>query len=356
MSVDELAHALFVEANNNGNRAVSVADFTERAATLLRIVQTNRAADAAKAPPLVLDRALVAIDVEATGKDPNVDRVVEFAAVTLRLDGSRHRFVQRINPGVPMSAEVIAIHGITDADVASCPVFADVAPYIRDLLLDADRTGFNIRSYDDTILRAEFDRCGATYPEGACVVDSFDIYRSHERRDLSAAVKFYLGREHTGAHGALPDAEAALDVMLAQVQRYPDLPRDIAALDIASGGRQPNWATACGKIRWNADGDAVIAFGSKNMGMRLIDADSGLVCWILGRDFTKDVHALCRDVLDGKRPRAPGAPPAPAIERYRRQRRHESEENEDDDDWSESVAPPSTEAAIDRNANDDIPF
>ncbi len=28
---------------------------------------------------------------------------------------------QRLNPGIAMSEEVIAIHGITDADVADCP-------------------------------------------------------------------------------------------------------------------------------------------------------------------------------------------------------------------------------------------
>lgn len=365
ISVEELARAMFEGIGLTlswSDATTPMRDGVTRSASeILRRIAANRP----KAPPLVLDRPMVCIDVEATGKDPNVDRVVEFAAVTQWPDGTRSRYVQRINPGVPMSAEVTAIHGITDADVADCPMFDEAVSTIRGLLLHADRTGFNIRQYDDTILRAEFARCNVAFPEGAHVVDSFNVYRAHERRDIASAVRFYLHREHVGAHGALADAEAALDVMLAQVERYPDLPRDIAALDVASGGRQPDWATDDGKIRWDTGGDAVIAFGSKNMGLRLIDADNGLLYWILGRDFAKDVHALCSDVLAGQRPRAPGAVPAPAPARQRREfRRVANEEPSDegsgddsaDDDWTESVASSNTEGHDPRRAEDDLPF
>ena len=35
-------------------------------------------------------------------------------------------------------------------------------------------------------------------------------------RDLSAALRFYCGKEHAGAHDALADVEATADVLLAQ--------------------------------------------------------------------------------------------------------------------------------------------
>ena len=49
-------------------------------------------------------------------------------------------------------------------------------------------------------------------------------------RNLTAAVRHYCGRELTGAHSADADAEGTLDVLLAQLERYPDLPRDVPGL------------------------------------------------------------------------------------------------------------------------------
>ena len=49
-------------------------------------------------------------------------------------------------------------------------------------------------------------------------------------RNLTAAVRHYCGRELTGAHTAEADASATIDVLLAQLERYPDLPRDVAGL------------------------------------------------------------------------------------------------------------------------------
>lgn len=73
----------------------------------------------------------VVIDVETTGLDSDpAARVVEIAAV--RFDGRKPgvRFATRVNPGVPITAEAGAVHGITDADVADAPTFADVWPRI----------------------------------------------------------------------------------------------------------------------------------------------------------------------------------------------------------------------------------
>ena len=49
-------------------------------------------------------------------------------------------------------------------------------------------------------------------------------------RNLTAAVRHYCGRELTGAHSAEADSDATIDVLLAQLERYPDLPRDVKGL------------------------------------------------------------------------------------------------------------------------------
>ena len=69
--------------------------------------------------------ALACLDAETTGTDPAADRIVSLAVVRVAPDGTRSTRSWRLNPGVPIGASATAVHGITDADVADCPRFAD---------------------------------------------------------------------------------------------------------------------------------------------------------------------------------------------------------------------------------------
>ena len=247
-----------------------------------------------------LTRPLASLDLETTGTDPATSRVVEVGIVKRLPDGGDHVISWRINPSVPIPPDASAIHGVTDADVAPCPPFSDVADDIAATLTGCDLVGFNLRAFDLPLLRAEFARCGVAWPcDDANVIDAFVIYREHERRDLPAAVRHYLGREHVGAHGAVADARATLDVAFAQVARYPDLAGlDVAALDAASGGRQPTWATTDGKVRWGDDGRAVWGFGK--LTGKPVASDRGFASWVLRNDFAADVKAIVRRALAGE--------------------------------------------------------
>lgn len=80
---------------------------------------------------------------------------------------------------------------------------------------------------------------------------------------------------------------------------------DPAELAAHAGGRRPDWATDCGKLRWNADGELVLAF-SKHAGRRLVDVDRGFAQWLLTKgDFARDVKQFAHQVLAGKVPRRP---------------------------------------------------
>ena len=76
-------------------------------------------------PLLALDA--VAIDTETTGLDARNARIVEIARIKLQVDGTREVRTRRLNPGMPIGAAATAVHGITDADVASEPTFEQVA-------------------------------------------------------------------------------------------------------------------------------------------------------------------------------------------------------------------------------------
>jgi DNA polymerase-3 subunit epsilon len=94
-----------------------------------------------------------------------------------------------------------------------------------------DLGGFNIRRFDLPMLMAEFKRAGLDFDHRSRrVIDMQGIFHREEPRDLSAAARFYLGREHQEAHTALGDIRTTAAVLAAQIERYPDLPRDMDAL------------------------------------------------------------------------------------------------------------------------------
>jgi DNA polymerase III subunit epsilon len=253
---------------------------------------------------LMLRRPLVVIDTETTGARPHIDRIVEIALVTLHPDGRRETWVQRVNPETRIPIEATAIHGIRNEDVEACPPFRKIAAELVRRIGDADLCGFNIHGFDLRILQSEFARCGEPFPmENRMIVDAQVIFHRREPRDLAAAVRFYLGREHTGAHGAAPDAEATLDVLIAQLGHYPDMETNIASLAAASRRKDERYADPDRKLEWR-DGEACFTFG-KHAGRPLrevVGSDPDYIQWILAKDFPEPLREIMRNALDGRFP------------------------------------------------------
>lgn len=65
------------------------------------------------------------IDLETTGTDYQIDKIVEFASVDFRLGGPMEIRTSLINPQMAIPIESMAIHHITNKAVASAPVFED---------------------------------------------------------------------------------------------------------------------------------------------------------------------------------------------------------------------------------------
>ena len=245
---------------------------------------------------LKLERPLAMIDLETTGVDIAADRIVEVGVLMLAPGAGAIRYRRRVHPGIAIPAAAVSIHGITDEDVAERPQFRAIAPQLSRLLGDADLAGFNIRRFDLPLLVAEFRRAGVAFPLGGrSVLDAMQLYHRHEPRDLGAAARFYLGREHDGAHGALADAEATAAVLDAQVGRYEALPSSVSALhalltDVDVGGR------------FRREGGRV-AFGfGKHAGRPLEEVavlDPGYLRWFLGQNFLEDAQELVQAALEG---------------------------------------------------------
>ncbi len=253
---------------------------------------------------LQLQRPLIVFDLETTGINPRFDRIVEFGALKVHPTGRREELNLRVHPQRPIPPEATAVHGITDADVADCPPFKAVAEQVVCFLTGADLAGFSLIRFDIPLLKAELARAGAELDwADVQVVDAQRIFHMREPRNLSAALMFYCGEEHVGAHGAAADCEATWQVLLGQCQRYADLPRTVDGLHDICNPRDPDQVDDEGKLRWRA-GEVVIAFGQKSgIPLRELAArEAGYLKWMLNKDFSPVVKKIVQDALQGTFP------------------------------------------------------
>lgn len=192
---------------------------------------------------LRLERALVFFDLETTGLDPEQDRIVEIGLVRVEPDGSRRQLVERVDPGVDIPEQSSRVHGIRTEEVRGLfgkPRLAKVAPRLVAFIGDADIAGFNSIGFDIPMWLSECTRHGVPFSmDGRHQVDAKVVFNAKETswdrflmgpRTLTAALRHYCGRDLEGAHSAGADADATVDVLLAQLARYPDMPRDVPGL------------------------------------------------------------------------------------------------------------------------------
>ncbi|HNS72637.1 MAG TPA: 3'-5' exonuclease [bacterium] len=255
---------------------------------------------------LHLNRPLVFFDLETTGLDTQLDRIVQFAFIRIDPDRKLTEWKELVNPGMPIPPEASRVHGITDAMVADKPLFAGFAERISRLLHESDLAGFNAARFDVPFLQAEMERAGTPLASGGRrIIDAQVIFHKREPRDLTAAYRFYCGKELKGAHDALADVRATLEVLEGQLARYSDLPRDVARLGAfcapADDGR---WVTSDRKFYWKHN-QAVIGFGKhKGNTLQWIQENyPDYLQWLAGTDLAEDTRAMLLAAMAGDYPR-----------------------------------------------------
>jgi DNA polymerase-3 subunit epsilon len=186
---------------------------------------------------LKLQRPLAFFDLETTGVDPAKDRIVEIAIIKLLPGGGRDSLVRRVNPEMPIPASATAIHGISDEDVKDAPTFKQISHEIKNFIHQCDLAGYNSNKFDIPALAEEFLRAGIPVDfKERKLVDVQQVFFKMEARTLSAAYAFYCNKELVNAHSAMADVEATVDVLQAQLERYPDLAKDVQGLHEFTGG------------------------------------------------------------------------------------------------------------------------
>ena len=241
---------------------------------------------------LNLTKPIVFFDLETTGTNITSDRIIEISSIKVHPSGKEDEWTIRINPEMPIPPESTAIHHITDADVADCHTFRQIAQRLADYLQGCDIAGFNSNRFDIPMLDQEFQRVGVKFDfTRSRFVDVQTIFHKKEQRTLVAAYRFYCGRELDDAHSAKADTRATYEVLKAQLDRYDDLPNDIDAL--AEYSRQNRNVDLIGRLVLNDEGKEVINFGKYKgkLAEDVLRADHGYFGWIMQGDFpqnTKD--------------------------------------------------------------------
>ena len=261
---------------------------------------------------LKLERDIVFLDFEATGTDPARDRIVQLAMIRVSPSGERRTMTQLVNPETPIPPEATAIHHITDAMVKDQPRLRDIATKVHEFLDQADIGGFGVLRYDVPLLVAELRRAGIWFdPSDRRIVDALIVYHRFEPRNLSAAYRFYCGKELKGAHDAMADAEASLEVLLAQVERYqgraegPNLPEDIPGLSELCTAGDPKNVDSRGKFVWRF-GAVTFNFGKHQTRAleEVVRVDRAYVEWLAFTANSGDeVAGICRQALEGRIPK-----------------------------------------------------
>ena len=259
--------------------------------------------------PFDLDRPVVFFDLETTGLSLSRDRIVELAVIRVSPRGDVFERVRRYNPGIPIPKDAADIHGITDEMVADEPSFRATSKSLAELLEPCDLAGFNIRRFDLPILIAEFARAGIEFDvRDRRLIDMKMIFHREEPRDLSAAARFYLGRDHQDAHSALGDIRTTAAVLTAQLARYRHLPRDMDGLHGYCDEMGP-YVTEFD--RWfESTPDGLVFKRGKHKGTALLEVAGtapDYLDWMLrADDMPADVLEAVREVRA-----APNAPAAP---------------------------------------------
>jgi len=260
---------------------------------------------------LKLDRPLVVFDLETTGTDVDNDRIVQIALVRVAPDGRKAQLSSLVNPLRPIPAGATAVHGITDADVRDQPTFAQLCPEVEEMLRGADLAGYNSIRFDLPLLQAEMKRCGGLLDlKGVRHLDAMRIFHTMERRDLTAAYHFYCDKDLKGAHDALADVEATLEVLDAQVGRYEEVPIEVEALHRFCNPDEGRFLDRARKLKWN-DADAPEVTFGKFRGRTLQEVCAlpdgrDYLQWMLGKDFGEDLKSILREALDGVFPQREG--------------------------------------------------
>jgi len=258
---------------------------------------------------LKLKNPIAFFDLETTGINITHDRIVEISILKISPNGTEEKRTDIINPGKPIPLESSLIHGIYDKDVEDAPTFKEVAKTLANFLTGCDLAGFNILKFDVPVLVEEFLRAEVSFDiSKRKLIDAQKIFHLMEKRNLSAAYKFYCNKTLENAHSAEADTIATYEIFKKQLERYEgEQVEDMKGnklgviendMDTIHKITFKNVVDLAGRMVYNDKGIEIFNFG-KHKGKPVLDVlekEPMYYDWIQKNDFTLDTKRKLTEI------------------------------------------------------------
>jgi DNA polymerase-3 subunit epsilon len=165
------------------------------------------------------DAVFTAFDIETTGLDSKLDRIVEFGAIKFDNRGIIARYSMLIDPEIPMPEEAGKVNKITDAMLSGKPVIEEALPrflsFVKNTIIIAHNAPFDCGFVNEALKRLAENPHGRGF--SSPVVDSIVLAReafpgrkSYSLQNLAAD----LGIATQNAHRAEDDALLCMEIFI----------------------------------------------------------------------------------------------------------------------------------------------
>ena len=273
---------------------------------------------------LNLKKPIVFFDLEATGLNVVTDRIVQIAMIKYFPGKAEpETIVELVNPEMPISEEAIAVHGITNAQAKEASTFQEQADRFWTFVEDADLAGYNSDRYDIPMLMEEFARAGYDLSlDDRKTIDVQQIFYKKEPRTLEAAYRFYCNKKLEGAHDALVDVVATVEVLNGQIDKYTfgtepsseeasndgqaelfgaPTSSENTVEEISAFTKDKTVIDVTRRLKYNDKNEVVFNFGKyKGMTVRSVfSRDPQYYEWIIKKDFSTQVKKMVKKIKDG---------------------------------------------------------
>jgi ATP-dependent DNA helicase DinG len=180
---------------------------------------------------------IVAVDIETTGLNPDLDEIIEIGAVRFNQRRVENEWHTLVNPGRRIPPMITQLTGITDAMVHGAPMIHEILDDLDDFVGDLPVLGHNVR-FDLSFLRKkgvlEFNDPIDTYEMAAVLLPTAGRY------NLSALAQ-NLGILLPATHRALDDARVTHAIYTRMYDEAMSLPLNLLAEIVRLGDNIPNW-------------------------------------------------------------------------------------------------------------------
>ncbi len=183
-------------------------------------------------------RSYIALDLEATGMQPERDEVIEIGAVKFRDGQIIGRWESFVRPSQPVPYKVTQLTGIKNSDVAHAPLIGKVAADFIKFVGDSPVIGQSVELDLAMLVHGGIKLKNVawdTFELATLLVPEAAVYNLR-----AVAAKLGINQDEGRAHRATADAELTMQVFLALRERIEEIPLEVLS-EIGKAVERSDW-------------------------------------------------------------------------------------------------------------------